>query len=340
MEMVMIKMKRIIVLLIGISCLWIGCGSNNQDSKKVVKKDKYMNFEMYINNQTLEELGFENFSQFAFRLLFTNQSVYILNSKDKMVVKYSKDKKHKVYSASGQGPGEFQNPINLFFLDDDTIVVFDIMRDMFMYFDKDLNYVRALSVKQSFYKINKIKEGYIAFGDLKNDAMFALLDQDLNIKSLYGNRNRKTKYSNVFPRGLYQGYLIEDNIVADTSWVYLNKKCSVDIVDIKSKKILCNLSWDNPTMVSQKTINDEKVYDSNLITSSDKYYFVQNSYSKEITILFSDLIVFDKKGKLRKQYNDFKYYLLDTRYCKKKDDGKVYFLDEEGNILSGEVIQK
>ena len=335
----MIKIEKVVFLLICFVLIATGCGKNSGVGNKMIEKGKFMDFKVYIDNDTLEKFGFESYNSHAFSLLHTDESVYILNSKDKMVVKYSKDKKHKVYSASGQGPGEFQNPINLFFLDDDTIVVFDIMRDMFMYFDKDLNYVRALSVKQSFYKINKIKDGYIVFGDLKNEAMFALLDQDLNIKSLYGNRNRKTKYNNTYPRILYQGYLIKDNIVADTSWVYLNKKCSVDIVDIKSKRKLCNLSWDNPVTVSQKSINNRKMYGSALITGNDNYYFVQNTHSNGITAISYDLIVFDKKGIMQKRYNDFKYYLLDTRYCKKKDDGKVYFLDEEGNILSGEVIE-
>jgi len=343
-ETVVIKMRRIVSFLICFVLIVTGCGKNSGVGNKMIEKEKFMDFKVYIDNNTLEKLGFENFTRSEFRLLFTEEAAYILNRVDKAIIKYCKGKKHKVYKASGQGPEEFGNPINLFFINDNNIAVFDNMNYKLMIFDKDLNFSHGLDcrIKQVIHRINKVRDGYIVFGAFGKEAtgMFSLLDKDFNIKFTYGDDDRKTKYSNFYKLFLYNGYLMKDYKVADTSWIYLKKKCSVDIVDIKLKKKICNLSWDNPVTVSQKAINNRRMYGSAIITGNDNYYFVQNVSFEKRNNSFVDLIVFDKTGKLRKQYNDFKYYLLDTRYYKKKDDGKVYFLDEEGNILSGEVIQK
>lgn len=306
-------------------------GTNCSSQKEVSQPLTRLNEKLFMDADTLEKAGFNHLSSDAFNILVLGSRYYILNTQDNMIVKFNGKNPERLYNKSGQGPAELLNPFSIFDAGNNTIGIFDLDKIEIVFFDLDLNFIKEVRVNRSIRKILKSNGKWYAFGDF-DDKIFAVMDENLNIIDRFGQRDRKSPFQKLYPAALYMGYLLPGGEVADTSWLYVHSTCTIDILDITTKKKLHTLQWDNPYPPNQNTINNgTMMYSSRYVGKHNDLYVVQNSFVKKIKdkeVYY--LMVFDKTQKLLTTFT------MENAVISSQDNtdpSKIYTLDDNGNML-------
>jgi hypothetical protein len=294
----------------------------NQDIEK--------KFEIFITLSTLEKAGFEHFDAINFVILFMDDSSYILNKKDHSIVRFKGKTPLKVFKEEGQGPGGLIDPRSVFFYDPETLAIFDITKASVLLFDLDLNYKKEVRVNTDILKLQDTKNGFVAFGTF-GEYLFAKLDSNFNVIETFVKAKKTTPFRNMYPQSLNMGYLLTENKIAHTSWLFTSKNCKADIFDINTQKNVASLNWEQSHSPTQKDIdNRTNMYSSNYIGKYGKYYVVHNSFFKNIRGHgIHELLIFYENGKLHSKH-DFPFNIIQCYDA--SGDTRIYFMDENEDI--------
>jgi len=280
----------------------------------------------------LEKAGFEHMDAKHFSLLIDNDTLYILNKKDFLVVKFTSNKPGRAYKEKGQGPGSFLNPRSMFFSNKQEPAIFDTIKKSIVFFDLDLNYKREIRVNTNFNDVIALKKGFAASGDFGN-FLFATLDSQFKIIDTFVNVTTTVPFANLPPAALNCGYLSMGDQVAHTAWLFTSKTCKVNIIDANSKKKTVGLEWEQRHSPTQKDIDSRSnMYSSFYVGKHGKFYVVSNLFNKSISAPdVGDLLIFDSHGKLISRDDDFPYGIVKS--FNTAGDSRVYFFDEERGLL-------
>jgi hypothetical protein len=308
------------VILFGTERLLLWNATNNQTE---VDKDH----RLFLKKDALIKAGFRQIESTKFYLVFKEKYCYCLNIMDRMVARYEGNKPDRVYHTYGQGVGEFLFPRTLLLPDPETIAVYDNGKSSVLYFDHSLNYKDEIKVDRSIEKLIILGNRKLGYGEFNHFA-FAALGDNFEIIETFSKIPECENINNIPYQLLYKGYFLNGHEVAFTHRIYFNPECNLDIIDLGTKKIKLSLNWKHPSPPKVKKIIDKSNYYSYYVGKHDKFYVMQNVYSRLLKgKKVSDLLVFDENGKLT-QKRTFQYILID--YLNKTN--KLYFVDNEGNI--------
>jgi hypothetical protein len=287
----------------------------------------------YLSIQELEDAGFKYFRASSFNLLFKSKYLYLFSKKDYRIVKFEDKKPLKVYQTKrGQAPGEFLNPHGLFFYAHDTLATFDLMKKSLLLFDLELNYLDERRTPALGLSLKKSGNGFLAFGNF-GDKLFARMDNDFNVVETFVDVNKKVPFKNMLPQLYNVGQLLDEQTVAYSTWLYVNKDCKIDIFDINQKKVILSLKWEQPyPPLTEKDFNARRNwYGGGLIKKFKNCYVVENGFTKVVSmnpdILFH-LLIFKENGELFFQQNKFPYHIIHSN-----DDSRIFLFDDDRGIL-------
>lgn len=317
-------------VLVTILFLIAFCSGNAAEKDIVAKLEDHL--KIAITMPDLEKAGFQHFDASNFDLLSVGDNLYILNSKDRLIVKFVRGKPEKKFkSMKGQAPKEMVVPRSLFLFDQSTIAVYDVTRKYVLFFDLDVNYKGEGRIKSNFTGLANVSGQLLGFFNYKREHVYAVLDINFNIVSGFVKAHQKAPFKNFYPQLLNMGYFLDDNFVAHTNRIYPNKQCKVDIYDVDSKKLSVSLEWEQPhSMTEQDFTSISNLSFSTYVGRHDEYYVVQNGYSKEKSSHSQySILVFNSTGELQFK-GDFPYLIMSHQ--KQNNDSRLYFIDENENI--------
>jgi len=328
--MIRIKITVIILLLF----VFNTCSSNPGEIKNTETQKTFQALlKPFLSIEALEKAGFEHFAN-DFLLLFLKDTIYLLNTKDSIIVKFKGTTPSKLYKLNAQGPGGMLSARSIFIYDPVTIAVFDIQKLSVLFFDLDLNYKGEIRVNPAFTRIRNINNGFIASGDFPDNKLVSILDKNFVITKSLVNSNLGIPFSiKLPPFVLNRLYLLNDRQIAYTYWVYLHKKCTASIFDILSGEIIKTLEWEQDNTPNQKEINENKnLYSSSEINNTMSYYIVNTKFSKELRDPgYNEIIIFRENGKL---VHRFRGEVSLVKTINNKGDSRIFLFDEDKGILS------
>lgn len=321
--------KRIFLLFF--CTLFCFCCTKTGQKDKVFPEGK-----LTIDSKSLESAGIQHLTAENLLLLADDTNIFVLSRKDSILARFSGTLPDRVYQAGGQGPAEFLSPSSLFFHGPKTIAVHDGMKSSVLLFDTDLNFKNEIKVPTTIRSMHKFDGRLFAFGDFDKFAIFATLNPEFDIIGTYGNRNRKAPFP-IFPGALYKGYLLHDGEIADTSWLYIDSTCQVNIIDVDNWKLKTTLKWPNPAPTTQNSFKSRtNMYSSYYIGKHAGYYLVHAQLAKTLKSSIYELKLFNSNGQMAASFQ--------TDYCLipshgPGDNGHIYFIGKSENIYRLKIQQ-
>ncbi len=330
----MMKLFFYLALVMGAIVLTVGCSSNPGKEELLPPRDIPKYAHVMIPVEILEKTGFEHFNEYPCELAFKGNSLYILNFRDYLIVKFDARsmKPLKIFKAAyGQAPQEILVPRSLFLVDN-KVAVFDIGKRKILFFNLDLDYVEEIKMIKRFEKIYcNGQKPPIAMLDYTASDVIAFLDSRFEVKDSFIKANKKIPFDRFYPPLLNMIYFMNNNMVAHTYYIYPSKSCKIDIYDITSRKKTMTLSWDQPFTPNQKDMSARKnLYGCYYVGKHGRYYVVITNIIKKLhTKVTYNLLVFDEKGRLLLlQESPYRF----INYTTDRDDLSVYFLADNENI--------
>jgi len=329
-------MKRTIIPFTLIICILALLSCDNKPGKPNHGIESInQSFRKFIDHHTLSKAEFENFDPLNFKLLLKGTYTYILNKKDARVAFFKNNVPGRVYNHKGPGPLEMISPSTIFTYNDEYIGIVDTTKLSVILFDNNLNAKEEISISPSLRKLANLKGKYFAFGDFGNHC-FAQLDNRFEIIQSFVDRKVKSPYKGVLPTALYMGYLLDNGMIADTSWQYLKSECCINIIEPVDGSEVFTLQWPHPYPPTQEDISSHRnFYSSFYVNTYGDYYIVQNEYVKSIgTPIQLYLYIFNDKGILVKQLL-FPHYLIEV--MKSNSDNRLFCLYDEEDLSFVEI---
>lgn len=312
--------------------LWIiflsivfGCSSSIDNSRKISGKDGVV----WLERKTLEKLGFLRITS-DMRLL-KYKGFYLLNCQDKILIKIKDNVPERKYSADGQGPGEFVRPQSLFQYNDNSIAVFDITKQSILLFDLNLNFLDEKKLIAPIRDIDRMNDCFIAFGDF-NPNYFARFDKQLNRVETFQEIPKKVSIKNTFPTFFYKGFLLSENELAATNWLFTETKCRIFIIDPFTKQRKLTLEWKNPfPFIGKDFAKMSETYSMFWMNKFGRYYVVQVQYAEKSSKNSSyKLLFFDLNGRMVNQ-SEFDNEIIQISVVGSSEN-RVFFVDDKENI--------
>jgi hypothetical protein len=328
--------KKQIFLFVVVLIFLAGC-SKSENSIPATGNSADGLVKRFIPRETLEAVGVEHFGDNDFRLLFKCRSLYLLNTKDFIVVKFQHSEPQRVYkTARGQAPTEMIHPVTIFSINNDTIGIYDITRQCVLRYDLDLNYIDEVKLTNQYNYVYGSSRGVIAFLTFEDDNAFAFLDESFKPVELFVKANKTIPFDRFYPQLLNKRFMLSPDLVAHSYYLQPGKTCRIDIYDLSSRTGTVSLKWEQPFSPNQKDISSRKnLYFTLYAGQQDRYYVVQSSIVKRLGRKENyHFLVFDSKGKL------FLEEKIPYRFVSAQSDfpdSKVYFLDENENIAAIDI---
>lgn len=321
-------MKKMLLILLSVSLI-ISCssspGSNDFQQKKIKPK-------VILTSAQLEKLGFEKFEAKFFLMYLLKDGFILGNVKDNNIIRYKSPDDIRQYRAKGEGPAHFLRVLNIFKYDEQTIGVFDNLKNSVLLFDLDLNYMRELRVNPFFQRISSLKgdRQFIALGLFKKK-VFALLDQDFKIKEKFIDKNTTSRLPQMYSVILNHGYFLNESKFVFTRRYYDEKECHADIYDVDTRKVILTLRWEQdrrPT--KQDRLKLENNYYSKYVFEFEDYFVMTNLFVKNLGAIDKyDLIIFNKKGEIKYRDKNFPYYPIEIFNNPKS---RLYFITDNEDL--------
>jgi len=294
---------------------------------------------LLLSSKELARTGFDAVDP-SHLIMLVEDKIYLISNIEGILVRFSKEgKAERLYVAKGQGPGEFQNPRNIFRYDPETIAVFDMMKSQLLLFDNDLNFKKSIDIgrkeHEEFYNVMRSGSATYAFGSFKGNYL-ALLKNDLRVEKKFRKIPTIATFKHIYPRLLYAAYLLNDSEIAATSWMYFSEHCKVDIIDANTQQINTSLSWESPVSPTQEDVTARRnLYACLRVLKAGHRYVVETEFKKEENQRHRqfELIVFDENGTYLTQMKTL-YVLITTN---EEHGSRIYFVDEKDNVCYWEV---
>jgi hypothetical protein len=285
--------------------------------------------------EALEKSGFEHIGNIFFKMLVRDKTIYILNNKDFMVAKFSRNDLRRAEcvfkTKKGQAPKEMIAPATLFLYDEQTIAVSDIARNSVFFFDLDLNYIKETRINDRIGRMVRVGNSFASQLRSKEDDAVAIIDNDFKIVRTIIKANKTLPFEGFFPPFLNMVYYPGNNLIAHSYWCLPFKECFVNIHDLEGN-MKVKLSWKHPyTLPTAKTFkNGQKLYSCDYVGIYGSYYVVKCKFIKVVFGSKShDLLIFNREGNLEFK-DDFPYDILDTTGS--LNESHIYFMDDEEGI--------
>lgn len=321
---ILITITPIFLLLIIFSIQIIGI-TNTEELKKHFKK--------FIAIDTLENVGFGHINPDSFQMVFDRDSLFILNMKDRIIVKFKENKPEKIFKGEyGQGPKSMLYPRSIFIIDPNTIGIYDFDKSVLLYFDRDLNYIEEKRVPSLRWKeMNKTSRGITTYY-IGQDKIFAFLDQELNPLDRFVEANKKSPVKSLLGDTLLnQGYFLRGDLVANGFFILLLEDNRLDIYDVKQKKLKISLHWKHLSPPNQSDIDNFRNLTYTLYVDKLKsVYVVENLYCKDLKgNQIPEVLIFNENGNII--YRETWPFRL-MSFSKTYDDSLVYVMDDDEGI--------
>jgi hypothetical protein len=327
------NINRIFILMAILSVIISGaCSKQGNSPGNIEKQSPDGSIQPLLSRETLESVGFEHFGAYDFRLLFDCGHLYVLNSRDYMIVKFLGKEPQAVFKTTkGQAPTEMIHPITIFRYNTDTIAVFDKSKRSVLRFDRHLNYIDEVSLEKDYNYIYDSDNGLLAFLDYKNDDACAFLDENFRPVEAFVKANKTIPFERFYPQLLNKCFILDRRSVAHTYGLYPRKNCSVAVYRLNDKTAAATLTWKQPFSPTQKDISArKKLYFSLYVGKHGPYYVVQSTIVKALGRKEKyHSLVFSQDGELVHD-EIFPHRFVSVQ----KDSGNsnVYFLDDDENI--------
>lgn len=327
----MIKGKFVVATLM-VTMLLPFCSGTDTSTPAPVIINIDDHIKKFMTIAELETAGFEHIYFPHFRLLFKDKDLYILNTKDYLIAKVTGNKLHRVYKTQkGQAPKEMVAPRSLFLYDDNTIAIYDILRISIIFFDRDLNYIKEIKLKNEFSKVARIGKNLVALLNFEEECVFGILDKDFKTVQTVVKANKKIPAERFRPWNLNTGFFLDERLVSHSYSLFPNKNCKVDIYNVYNGELVVTLPWEQPFSPTAKSINKRRnMYYIYNVGKYGSYYVVHASHSKTLmSESHYEFMIFDRDGVL-KYKGDFSNGILNT--SKDTMDSKLYFMDDDEGI--------
>jgi hypothetical protein len=321
--------------------LQFNCTKTKGNELKELKKPIEEYIHVFLTQQQLDDIGFEHYGEVDFQLMFHGGYGYLLNWKDRMMVKYDGHKPLKKYEAAkGQAPSEMLVPRPQFIYNNENIAVYDIKKKKVLLFDFDLKYIDEVKPQKDYVHIFNTCDMLVAQQRYSSNHVFALLDENFGEKESFGEMYscKNLPYDVYPPPVMNTAYKVDNRHMAHTAIMYRLKDCELKIYDLDTKVPVLKLNWKQPVNPTQKDHKKRKnLYLSKYFRRHGDYYVLQTQLVKR---LFGDkkncIRIFDLKGALVLKV-EFPYMFL--VYDDEDNDTKVYFLDADENISYIDVAE-
>lgn len=289
-----------------------------------------------ISVTQLESSGFGYIYDNCFDLLFTQKALYLLNSRDRMIVKFSNQQPIKILKIEkGVDERKMMFPVNIILYDPKTIAVFDFEKRSVLFYDMELHFIKEQKVKGNIIGISN-NEGDTTVFLLNSNFLLGQMDKSLNIVGTYIREYEKTPFRSYYKRLLNQIFFMTGGLVGHTKWLQFEKQCKFDIYDMKKKKRIIRLSWEQPFKLNEiNFLAKRDLYATNNAVIAGGYYIIQNAIQRSIEErVVYELLVFDMRGKLVFR-GEIPYGLI--RFKKGWRDNFLYMMNDEGSIVALDV---
>lgn len=302
-----------------------GCGSNNGILER-------------IPAATLESAGFEYLQPLQFDLLLGIDSVYVMNSKDRIVVRFKGDKPVASYTYPEGKNRRLRFALkSIFFYDSETIGIYDYGKSFVRLLSLDLEFIREVPVKTTFSEVTVTQKGLTAFL-FRGQDVFAFLDKDFNVTKSFCPTEKDLPFEGYYPRLLNQGFFLSPTLAAHTRWAQHEKECNVNVYDLESLERVLTLTWEKKTQwTAEEFEKNLNFYFTIFAAKIGPYYVVQNVFQKGFGMKKRYLLlVFDEKTKIIYD-REFPYQLIRFQKPFGETGTRVYYMDDQGDIVRDDI---
>lgn len=306
-----------------------------------------------------EDIIFNNLKDIA---TDSNNNIYILDSKEKAVYKFSEEGKfQKRIGRQGQGPGEFEKPCSIYIDSKDVIYVLDEINRRVEIFDSDSNYTKSIKILE-FPIGNHRSINVDNSGNLYISGYYHILNTVLAKFSSTGELIRKfdlpiveyTKLKfNEHGQRMVNQYLTGGSLCFDEdkriffsyTWPYLIKILTTEGNELSQVNGKSDFNW-TPFIFKTDAVNGTLWgggTQSLKIFLLNRKYLVNSIYAEdwegnpERKIIMKDLYKNPEKFfKVNGEFAVLDFYTIEGEFIESiKIDEKIYFLcsDKKGRIL-------
>ena len=289
-----------------------------------------------ISVAQLESSGFGYIYDNCFDLLFTQKALYLLNSRDRMIVKFSGQQPMKTLKVEkGVEEKKMMFPVNLFLYNPKTLAVFDFEKRSVLFYNMELHFLNEQKIKGNIIGITNNEGDTTAFL-LNSDFLLGQMDKNLNIVKTYIRGYEKTPFRRYFKRFLNQVFFMTGGLAGHTKWLQFENQCKLDIYDMKKKKRIISLYWEQPFKLDEiHFISKRDLYVTINAVIAGGYYIIQNAIQRSVgERAVYELLIFDLRGKLVFR-GETPYGLM--RFSKGWRDKLLYMMNDEGSIVALDV---